>query len=544
MELGVFLRASRGMLKSVRIRLFFILYFAFQFAYAQSSSALNTLAAAADKPVYEEVEEGGGTTVKILSAEPNKKRIRRHLNLIAGMKHDEEISIPEIPLTYKGGGVELIDLQRIKNTDTFRILPQRIGNGIVTIHNKKTGQILVELRIDIRDQTIEKMLRETQALLNDIEGIEYKIVNGKIILDGFVLLPKDLKRIGQVITQFGGVVVSLVGLSPLAKKKIVEYIARDINNPEITVTSIGDFIRLEGFVNSIEEKNRINDVVLLYLPDIVQDTGFEATLATSVKIVDRKPQTDIGAYVINLIQVRKAEDKVTPPPKMIQVVIHVVEYAERYLRNFNFTFSPSLRGLGESQTQGQANAPGSISELASIVDNLLPKLNWARTHGYVRLLDTASLLTQDKNQSASLTRTFGLNNGATQVGQPATASQQVFELTLTLASPTIMSERSELVQTGITVVTNGTGLSMGPKTTVATQVSVRSRQSAAIAGIISKKSENQFGGPTGAGAIVTLNHGKSYTKSTNNYVLFVTPIIKSSASAGVEQVKKKFRFKD
>ena len=540
MELEVFLRASRGMLKSVRIRLFFILYFAFQFAHAQSSST------AAELPVYEEVSEGGGTAVKLLAAEPNKKRIRRHLNLIAGMKHDEEISIPEIPLTYKGGGVELVDLQRIKNTDTFRILPQRVGNGIVTVHNKKTGQILVELRIDIRDQTIEKTLRELQALLSDIEGIEYKIVNGKILLDGFVLLPKDLKRIGQVVNQFiqTGNVSSLVSLSPLAKKKIVEYIARDINNPEITVTSIGDFIRLEGFVNSIEEKNRINDVVLLYLPDIVTDTGYETALSSSVKLIDRKPQTDVGAYVINLIQVRKAEDKVTPPPKMIQVVIHVIEYAERYLKNFNFTFSPSLRGLGESQTQGQANAPGSISELASIVDNLLPKLNWARTHGYVRLLDTASLLTQDRNPSANLSRTFSLNNGATTVGQPPANGQQ-FTLNLTLQAPTIMSERSELVQTGITVITSSAGLSQTtPNTTVTTQISVRSRQSAAIAGIISKKSENQFGGPTGAGAIVTLNHGKSYTKSTNNYVLFVTPIIKSSASAGVEQVKKKFRFKD
>ncbi|MES2802551.1 MAG: pilus assembly protein [Bdellovibrionota bacterium] len=539
------------MLKSVRIRLYFILFFAFQFAFslahAQNNSALDAIAATVDKvdkPVYEEVQEGGGTTVKILTAEPNKKRIRRHLNLIAGMKHDEEISIPETPLTYKGGGVELVDLQRIKNTDTFRILPTKVGNGIVTIHNKKTGQILVELRIDIRDQTIEKTVREIQALLADIEGVEYKIVNNRIVLDGFVLLPKDLKRIGQVIGQFteGGVAVaSLVSLSPLAKKKIVEYIARDINNPEITVSSIGDFIKLEGFVNSVEEKNRINDVVLLYLPDIVTEKGQENL--RNVALADRKPQTDIGAYVINLIQVRKAEDKVEPPPKMIQVVIHVVEYAERYLKNFNFTFSPSLRGLGEAQTQGQANAPGSISELASIVDNLLPKLNWARTHGYVRLLDTASLLTQDKNPNASLTRTFGLNNGSTTVGQPPTNTQQ-FQLTLNLSSPTIKSERSELVETGITVTTSSVGLSFGPSTNVTTRVSVRSRQSAAIAGIISKKSENQFGGPTGAGAIVTLNHGKSYTKSTNNYVLFVTPIIKSSASAGVEQVKKKFRFKD
>ncbi|AZZ35368.1 hypothetical protein CIK05_00635 [Bdellovibrio sp. qaytius] len=543
------------MQKSVRTRLNFILFFTFVFtsifAHAQSTPPAPPPNAPTEKLVYEEAEEGGGTAVKLLNAEPNKKRIRRHLNLIAGMKHDEEISIPELPLTYKGGGVELLDLQRIKGTDTFRILPTKVGNGIVTIHNKKTGQILVELRVDIRDQTIEKTLREIQALLADIEGIEYKIVNNRIILDGFVLLPKDLKRIGQVIGQFaeGGAsnISSLVSLSPLAKKKIVEYIARDINNPEITVSSIGDFIKLEGFVNSVEEKNRINDVVLLYLPDIVTEKGQENL--RNVTMADRKPQTDVGAYVINLIQVRKAEDKVEPPPKMIQVVIHVVEYAERYLKSFNFTFSPSLRNLGEAQTQGQANAPGSISELASIVDNLLPKLNWARTHGYVRLLDTASLLTQDKTPSASLTRGFSVNNGTTTVAGGAFNTQQ-FNLSLTLSSPTIKSERSELVETGITVATqaqtpNGAqGLSFSPTTNVTTKVSIRSRQSAAIAGIISKKSENQFGGPTGAGAIVTLNHGKSFTKNSSNYVLFVTPIIKSSASAGVEQVKKKFRFKD
>lgn len=533
--------------KSVRTRLKFISLFAFLFAFesllAQTTTQSNT---APDKPVFEEIEEGGGTNIKLLIGEANKRRIRRQLNLIAGMKHDEEISIPEIPLSYKGGGVEFVDLQRIKGTDTFRILPTKVGNGIVTIHNKKTGQILVELRVDIRDQTIEKTLRELQALLADIEGIEYKIVNNRIVLDGYVLLPKDLKRIGQVIGQFkeGGTtnISSLISLSPLAKKKIVEYIARDINNPEIEVSSIGDFIKLTGYVNSDAEKEKINQVVLLYLPDIVTEKGQENLV--NINFSDRKPQSDINAYVINLIQVRKAEDKVEPPPKMIQVVIHVVEYAERYLKSFNFTFSPSLKSLGEAQTQGQANAPGSISELAAIVDNLLPKLNWARTHGYIRLLDTASILTQDKSNSpASLTRSFPLNNGATTIGQ-APAAQQNFTLNLSLNGTTIKSERSELVETGILVTTAAGGLSMGPTTTVNTKISVRSRQSAAIAGIISKKTENQFGGPTGAGAIVTLNHGKSYTKNTNNYVLFVTPIIKSSASAGVEQVKKKFRFKD
>jgi pilus assembly protein CpaC len=44
--------------------------------------------------------------------------------------------------------------------------------------------------------------------------------------------------------------------------------------------------------------------------------------------------------------------------------------------------------------------------------------------------------------------------------------------------------------------------------------------------------------------VITLNHGKKYEKSNGNFVVFVTPIIKSSASTGVEQIKKKFRMKE
>jgi pilus assembly protein CpaC len=505
----------------------------------------------------QEVEEDQGNELKILIAEPNKKRIRRHLSLIAGIKHDEEILIPDIPLNIKGT-IDALEIRRIKGTDIFRIFPLKPGSGVTTIHNKKTGQILAEIRFDIRNQSIERTLREIKALLADIEGIEYKIVNGRIVLDGFVLLPKDLKRITQVIGQFQDYsqlsdppippIGNLVSLSPIAKKKIVEYIAREINNPEITVTSVGDFIKLEGFVNSKAERDRIGDIAVLYLPDIVTDR-VDNGLSRSAEVKDRKGSANINDYIINLIQIREAEQKVEPAPKMIQIVIHVVEYAERYLKSFDFQFSPSLTGLGEAQSQGQASAPGSISELASIVDNLLPKLNWARTHGYARLLDTASLLVQDKSD-ASLVRSINVSNGKTSVapqgGQGGGGDVQTYTLSFGVTKPTIKADRSELVEMAINVnSTAGNGqFAFGPSTTVNTKVSVRSRQSAALAGIISKKTDNQFGGPTGAGSIITLNHGKRFTKASNNYVLFVTPIIKSSASAGVEQVKKKFRFKD
>jgi pilus assembly protein CpaC len=80
---------------------------------------------------------------------------------------------------------------------------------------------------------------------------------------------------------------------------------------------------------------------------------------------------------------------------------------------------------------------------------------------------------------------------------------------------------------------------------VTTTISVRDRQSAAFAGIIKKKGVNEFGGTPGvADAIVSFNSKKKYDKTSSNFVVFVTPIIKSSASAGVDQVKKKFRLRE
>lgn len=536
--------------KNINFKVIFIILFLFQHAIAQTEPAATTAAPVAEeKPVFEEVDEGGGTTLKLLNGEPNKRRIRRHLSLIAGVKHDEEFQIPNVPLTFKGN-VEYIEMQRIKGTDIFRILPTKDGNGIVTVHNKKTGQIYLEIRLDIRQQSVEKNLREIQALLADIEGIEYKIVNSKILLDGFVLLPKDLIRIGNVLKQFGpDVVKSLVSLSPLARKKIVEYIARDVNNPEVSVTSVGDFIKLEGIVNSEAEKQKVADIVNLYLPDIVTE---KVEGLDNVEIKGRRFAGNGESLIINLITVRKQEDAVVPPPKMIQVVLHFVEFSDRYLKSFQFKFSPSLSTISNSASgaaAASARSPSTFSETVNLIDNLLPKINWARNHGFLRVLDTASILTQDKNQ-ASINRNFNVSPGATAAaagpaGAAAAQAQSTAQLSMTV-TPTIKSERSGLIELNLSVnTTPAGGATIAPTTSITTKISVRDRQSAAFGGIINKKSSNDYGGPTGTdGAVITLNHGKKYEKSNGNFVVFVTPIIKSSASTGVEQIKKKFRMKE
>lgn len=497
-------------------------------------------AAIDEEPV---ISEGDKDPIQILDAVPNKRRIRRHLSLIKGVKVDEEILIPNIPLKILPVGQTLITIVRIKNSDIFRIEPQNANSGIVTLHNKKTGQIYAELHLDIREPSVDKTIRDIKALLVDIEGLEYKAVNGGVVIDGFVLIPQDLIRLSNVIAAYGKdgpiKITSLVTLSPVARKRIIEYISREVNNPEVTVTSVGEYIKLEGVVNNQDEKTRIGDLVAVYLPAYVTNTDTGGI--TNVKIQERKLSGDAASFILNLITVRKQEDKEEPPPKMVQVVFHFVEFSERYLKAFSFDFQPVVStgaALQISATQ-QAAGQNSVDSIAGLVNNLLPKITWAKTHGFLRVLDTASVLIQDK-VTGSINRQINSASGAAGSADSAVATSTT-DITVT---PDIIQPRAGLVSLKLIVKNTPGGGSISPSTSVNTTISVRDRQSAAFGGIINKSTNNDYGLPTKKDAFLTLTAAKKYSKNGGNFVVFVTPIIKTSASAGVEQVKKKFRLKE
>lgn len=476
---------------------------------------------------------------------PNAKRIRRQLNLIVGLFHDEEFLIPDRETVIRGR-IESMDINRIAGTDVFRIFPKKAGSGILTLNDKKTGQILVEIRFDIRDDSIERTLREIQALLADIEGIEFKLINPPgapgtpptILIDGFVLLPKDLIRIYQVIANYPGV-KSLVTLSPIARQKIAEFINREVNNPEVKVTAFGNLIKLEGQVNNDQERARIKSIVALYLPDIVTEKAPDSG-GGSVQIVGRKQSGSVDDLIIDLMTVKPAEDKVDPPPKLIQIVAHFVKFNDSYQKAFNFKFSPVISTQSGTTAQAQTGFDSTIN----LLSNLLPKLQWARYHGYAKVLDTASILVQDKTPNAKIFRNISLAQTTVAGGAITTTAPQA-GVSLSV-SPTIKSERSGLVELKNLNVSVASGSKTEPTstTTVETTISVRDRQSAAFAGIIKKSSDTNFGAPTDDQAIITFNASKDYSRNNSQFVVFVTPIIKSSASSGVEQVKKKFRLRE
>ena len=87
----------------------------------------------------------------------------------------------------------------------------------------------------------------------------------------------------------------------------------------------------------------------------------------------------------------------------------------------------------------------------------------------------------------------------------------------------------------------------GPQTarnSVETVVDVRSGQSAAVAGLIGNDTRTEFNKDPNPDAVFNLYSAKDYDRSKSQFVIFVTPIIKSSASAGSESIKRKFRLRE
>lgn len=467
-------------------------------------------------------------------------RSRKFINLTLGIEQDEKL--PPLPdsIEFKGDFRRIVTAAYAKDLNIIRFTPKGEGFATLTIHDKRNGKIVAEFRIDVKKSKLDKVVREMRALLGDIEGINIKIVNNRVVVDGQILLPKDLARIYNVVQQFGEQASSLVTLSPLAQKKIAEFIARDINNPEIEVRAVNEKIILQGWANSDEEAKRAEIIAKTYLPDIVIEAAEEKGV-----IKKRRPAND---GVINLIQIKEAPAK--PPSKMIQLVVHYVELNKDYSKAFKFQFTPELGDNSQMTFQTGGDSPGGvISSITGTVSNLLPKLNWAKQHGHARVLESTSLIVEDgkKGEIKQVT-----NQPYPVIGKDGTQGTAFAEVGIVTAiTPVLLGEKSGSVHMEMAFKVSsllGNTPSGAPITSaneMTSTVTVRDRQSAAVGGLIRNSTSTGYNRPAGQkNPIISLYASKDFIKQQSQFVVFVTPIVKTSASSGAEQIKKKFRLRD
>jgi len=512
-----------GMMRTVRIGALALLFV-----------SLNLNIAQAQSPVTPEPADLQDVT------QQDSFRSRQFLNLTVGI--DQDVKLPPLPANVEFGGTfrKHLNASISRELNVLRFSPKEEGSTVLTIIDKKSKKVVAEYNIAIKKSRLDGIANEIRALLGDVEGISIKVVNNRVVVDGQVLLPKDLSRVYTVIQQFGDQAASLVTLSPLALKKITEYIARDINNPEIEVRAVNEKIILQGYANSEEEKNRAEIIAKMYMPDMVVDPAEAKEL-----IKKRKPAND---GVINLINIKEAP--AAPPPKMVQLVVHYVELKKDYSKSFRFEWRPGIADQTQVNFRTGESSSSLVSTIAGTINNFIPKLNWAKQHGYARVLESTSLIVQDgkRGEIRQVTKQPYAVIGMQGVQGTAFADVGI----VSIITPTIMGDKSGSVNlemqfsisTMLGTVQNGAPITS--ENVINSQVTVRDRQSAAVGGLIKNASSTGFNrNPAGAtNPIIDLYASKDFQRDQSQFVVFITPVIKTSASQGSEQIKKKFRLRE
>lgn len=467
------------------------------------------------------------------------KSRQKMLPLYIGIEHTEKLPYLPPDAHFKGDYKKVTRVSLNRDSSTLLFQATQEGVATLTIHDG-ANRLIYDFRIDVKKSNLTKVANEMRSLLNDIEGITIKIVNNRVVVDGQVLLPRDMSRIISVVGQYGdSQASSLVTLSPIAQKKIAHAIANDINNPEISVRAVNDKFILEGTAQDPAEKDRAEAIAQMYVPDIVKEEG-----EINGKIVKIRK-----TFVLNLISVKAAPPK--DPGKIIQLVVHYVELNKDYEKSFKFQFMPTLQDNSSvSFTQDSRQPGGVVSTITGVVSNLLPKLNWAKTHGHARVLQSSSLIVLDgqKGDLKNTTRVPYQTSNAQ--GQPITQFEEAgFISSIT---PQILNARSDSIRLQMDFAMKALlGLTdKGPmvsNSSMQTVIIVRSGQSAAVGGLISNSTStdyNKLPKNNGTDPIISLYASKSFQRNQSQFVVFVTPIIKSSASQGAEKVKQKFRLRD
>lgn len=462
----------------------------------------------------------------------------KYISLSVGVYKDIDVLKASKKLSTGGTYKGLLKLQYNSKRKLLRLYPKKTGIGTLFVKNPVSGDVIYEFRIDVKKTSLHKVAKDIQDLLKDIEGIHIKIIHKKVIVDGEILIPADINRIFSVIREYPGQAVSFVTLSSLAQNKISKLIEKAINNPEVHVRAINGKFLLEGVVTSLADKKRAYLLAQTYVPDVVDSTaqGQNAQLKKRGSLV-----------IIDLINV-KIPVQPAKKQKLIQLVFHYVELNKDYAKGFSFGWRPSLA----SGTQIQLGSPGSSSgltaTLSATINNLIPKLNWAKEHGRARVLKSVSIITANGiegslNSSSNIPYLSG--SGDTIKTSFATAGLHA------KVTPTIIDSAADSIQLQVHFkATALTGQNKdGPSISgheISTTLTVKNGHSAALAGLISNNSGtayNRLPSNSVKNPIIPLYASKAVNKSQSQFVVFVTPLIKSSASAGVEKIKRKFNLK-
>ncbi len=239
-----------------------------------------------------------------------------------------------------------------------------------------------------------------------------------------------------------------------------------------------------------------------------------------------------------------------PDPKQIKITAQFVELSKDYNKVFGFKWTPLMSGDGGSIGMGRTTTGGlttkSNGSLSATISNLFPKLASAKSAGHARIIQSGVVVVQDKiqgNIQKTTKKPFAIGTGEFVKSESAEAG---FNLNVT---PTTMEEEKVKLDLGISVSST---LGDPPETlsnSVKTTLTVKSKESAVVGGIVINKTSTDFdrNPPYGTqttesgSTLFSFLRSKSFNNTKSQFVVFITPEIIESASEGTDEIKQKFK---
>ena len=436
----------------------------------------------------------------------------------------------------------------------------RAGTSSMTVRDR-AGNIKKRLIVTITATAKSAIVKKLRAHLDSVEGLEIKIVEGDVVIEGMIYVPKD---IGKVVAILSGEefedVIRLIELAPQTQILVASRMQEEIQNGghrDVTVRVVNDVFVLEGMVANAQAREDAGRRAQLLIPERLENLAqqFQATQGVA------KP------VIVNNITVNPPQERPEPVPKLVKITAQFVELTKSYKKAFGFSWRPLLSDQGGQisigrPTHGDGEPSGGLTTrssntLSAVISNLFPKLNSGKSSGHFRLVQSGVVVTEDKKQTqiSKTNQTTIITAGEQPISTPISTK---FEVSVT---PTIL-EKENIRLANLTVTIGAqqgdpsATINQTQSNTVSTNLIVKSRESAAVGGVVQRSTNTDYNGhgapdiarqsPDSSGGISAQSlfsfiKSKDYTENKAQFVVFVTPEIIENASKDAQAIRRKFR---
>lgn len=462
-------------------------------------------------------------------------------NVQEGLSGRRELLLPVggqevLNLTYSFGDIAIgsgaiVNVNPIRERKQILLTGREQGSTTLIIWDTK-GSKRDEYDIRVIPENLDRIMQDSKRLLQDIEGLRFRVVGDKVIIEGEVFLEDELRRVKNVADK-NPAIMNFVTLSPVTQRILAATVAKEIGRPEIEVRPIRDKLILEGVVYSEVEKTRAEAIASAYY-----------------------------ANVVNVLEVRSA-DRPPGKGKTIVLIAHFVQLAKNLVNTWGFEWAPlafqgtltpqygTLADLQVSATLDLAADPATLQVDNPLVSSqgafLLPKVRRARSSGYARVLENPTVSVKSGEE---VTTFAGMQFPYPVVFQGGVAIEwKDIGISLT-ARPFALGDsvdmRLKIEVTELGQVSNSNGDPAINTARIETTQFCKSGESIVIGGLHRLADSVLYNRPPSdvPGALVQLFKSKDYTKSKNQFLVFITPQIHETSTTANKEIQEKFNLKE